>query len=60
MLTAKQYKSVLSLYNKEYSIRAINSITGHSRNTIRKIIDKKKPEPFKTPVKPSKLDNFKA
>ena len=60
MLTAKQYKDVLSLYKKEYSIRAINSITGHSRNTIRKIIAKKKPGPFKTPVKPSKLDNFKA
>lgn len=60
MLTAKQYKRVLSLYDKEYSIRAINSITGHSRNTIRKIIDKKTPDPFKTPIRPSKLDNFKA
>jgi transposase len=60
MLTVQQYKKTLSLYDKGYSIRKINAITGHSRNTIRKIIKNKTPQPFNAPVRPSKLDNYKS
>jgi len=60
MLTAQHFKKALSFYDKGYSIRRINTITGHSRNTIRKIIENKTPRPFNTPARPSKLDNYKS
>lgn len=60
MLTAQQYKKVQLLYDKEHSIRIINTITGHSRNTIRKVLKNKTPQTFNTPSKPSKLDNYKS
>jgi transposase len=42
-----------------HSIRAIAKMTGHSRNTIRKVLQQNKPEPFHKPDRTSKLDYFK-
>ena len=60
MLTPQQYKKIKSFYEIGYSIRKINRITGYSRNTIRKIIENPTPQPFNTPVRSSKLDNYKS
>lgn len=59
MLTLAQYKKILSLYNQGHSIKNIRKLTGHSRNTIRKVLDIKAPPPFKTSSRPSKLDDYK-
>jgi transposase len=59
MLTPVQYKKILSLYNQGHSIRNINKLYGHSRNTIRKVLNIKIPSSFKTPFRPSKLDDYK-
>lgn len=40
------------------SITAITRLTGHSRNTVRRILRQLKPEPFKTPTRSSCLDEF--
>jgi transposase len=59
MLTSVQYKKIRSLHNKENSIKQISLFTGHSRNTIRKVLKTKTREPFKTPSRASILDKFK-
>ena len=40
-------------------MREIAKLTGHSRNTIRRVIREKVPRAFCTPSRPSKLDPFK-
>jgi transposase len=59
MLTSAQYKKILSFDNQRHSIRNIRRLTGHSRNTIRKVLDIKTPQPFKISPRPSKLDDYK-
>ena len=59
MLTAAKYKSILSLHNQGQSIRGIRKHTGHSRNTIRKVLDIQTPPTFKVLLKPSIIDNYK-
>ena len=41
------------------SLREIAALTGHSRNTIRRVVREKAPTPFHTPPRPSRLDPFK-
>src|SRR5262245_55011018 len=59
MIQWEQWMEIKDLKSQGHSIRAIARITGHSRNTIRKVLGQKKPEPFKSPAKDSKLDEFK-
>jgi transposase len=59
MLTSAQYKKILSLDNQGHSIRNINKLCGHSRNIIRKVLNIKIQTRFKTPFRPSKLDDYK-
>ena len=50
----------IALLHKEgRSLREIAKLTGHSRNTIRRVIREKVPRAFCTPSRPSKLDPFK-
>jgi transposase len=58
MLKSEQYKRILRLDNQGQSIRSIRKITGHSRNTIRKVLDIRTPPPFKICLKPSILDGY--
>jgi len=58
MLNPSQYKKILSLDNQGNSIRNIARLTGHSRNTIRKVLEIKSPPSFSVPNRPSKLDKF--
>ena len=50
---------IRSLAAEGHSIRAIAEQTGHSRNTIRRILRQRTPEPFQTPVRASKIEAFK-
>lgn len=50
---------IKELKSQGHSIRAIARMTGHSRNTVRKVLQQNKPEPFHTPDRNSKLDEFK-
>lgn len=60
MLSLYFQKKILSLYENEQSIKGIHRITGHSRNTVRKVIKNNKPYTFKTSSRPSKLDKYKS
>lgn len=59
MLTPGQYKKILLLDKQGQSIRSIRKLTGHSRNTIRKVLDIQTPPPFKVSPRPSILDGYK-
>ena len=47
------------LHRQGHSIRAIARMSGHSRNTVRKVLAANSPSDFKTPKRASKLDPFK-
>jgi transposase len=59
MIQWEQWMEIKELKSQGHSIRAIARMTGHSRNTIRKVLAEKKPEPFHSPDRTSKLDEFK-
>ncbi len=59
MLTEDKWMDIKILHKEGHSIRQIAQRTGHSRNTIRRMLRQSKPEPFKSPKKTSKLDEFK-
>jgi transposase len=42
-----------------HSIRKIANLTGFSRNTVRRVLREKAPQPFQSPERGSKLDSFK-
>ena len=50
---------IKSLKQQGYSIRAIAELTGHSRNTVRRILRAHKPKAFATPKRTSTLDAYK-
>ncbi len=59
MISLYFQKKILSLYKNDQAINGIQRITGHSRNTIRKVIRNKKPYTFKISSRPSKLDKYR-
>ncbi len=59
MLSLYFQKKILSVYENGHSIKGIHRITGHSRNTVRKVIRNKKRFTFKTSPRLSKLDKHK-
>jgi len=60
MISVYFQKKILSLYENNQAINCIQRITGHSRNTVRKVIRNKKPYTFKTSLRPSKLNKYKS
>ena len=58
MLSPDQFMDIALPYKKGRSLREIAKLTGHSRNTIRRVIGEKVPRAFCTPSRPSKLDLF--
>jgi transposase len=60
MLKLPDYMDILTLKKEGNSIRAIAQMSGHSRNTIRRVLRGEHSLQFKTPTKTSKLDSFKA
>jgi transposase len=59
MLTSAQYTRIITLDNQGHSIKNISKLYGYSRNTIRRVLKIKIPQSFKTPFRPSKLDDYK-
>ena len=59
MITVYQSMDITELHASGHSIRAIERLTGHSRNTIRKILRGQHTHRFATPQRASKLDPFK-
>lgn len=51
--------NIKQLHQQGHSLKAITRLTGHSRNTVRRVVRQPKPEPFKTPARSSCLDEFK-
>jgi transposase len=47
------------LHLQGHSIRKIANLTGFSRNTVRRVLREKAPQPFQIPERGSKLDPFK-
>jgi len=59
MLCQDQTMDILLLRKQGYSMRKIARESGHSRNTVRRIVREGAPRSFRTPVRASKLDAFK-
>jgi transposase len=59
MLSLDQHMDIKHLHKQGHSIRQITRMTGHSRNTVRKVLAAKEAPVFKTPKRSSKLDAFK-
>lgn len=59
MLSTDQFMDIALLHREGRSLREIAALTGHSRNTIRRVVREKAPTPFHTPPRPSRLDPFK-
>ena len=59
MLNWEAWMNIKHLHKEGHSIKAITRLTGHSRNTVRRILRQAKPEAFKTPARSSCLDEFK-
>lgn len=59
MLTVEEWMDYKDLAAQGCSVREIARRTGKSRNTIRRHLLERTPEPFQTPVRLSKLDPYK-
>ena len=59
MLSTDQFMDIALLHREGRSLREIAALTGHSRNTIRRVVREKAPSAFHTPPRPSRLDPFK-
>jgi len=60
MLNLDQFMNIRFLQKQGHSVRAIARLTGHSRNTVRKLLRATRAPIPKSRVRPSKLDPFKA
>jgi transposase len=60
MHTLEEWMDVHALARQGFSKRKIAELTGHSRNTVRRLLRQTTPQPFQPPPRPSRLDAFKA
>ena len=58
MLKLEEWMDVHALKKEGHSIKAIAKLTGHSRNTVRRVVHEKMPRPFPQPERGSCLDPF--
>lgn len=60
MIQWEQWMDIKELHRQGHSIHAIVHLTGHGRNTVRKVLRQKAPEPFQAPRnRRTILDEFK-
>jgi transposase len=59
MLNLDQFMNIRFLHKQGHSAREIARLTGHSRNTVRKLLSATRPPSPATRVRPSKLDAYK-
>lgn len=60
MLELDQFMNIHLLRKEGHSIRKIAHLSKHSRNTVRKILKQRAPQPPQKRQRPSQLDEFKA
>src|SRR5260221_14001597 len=60
MLRLEQWMDLHVLHKQGHSIRAIAELSGHARNTVRKMLRQSPPKGFQKPQRPSHLDPFKS
>jgi transposase len=60
MLRMEEWMDIKMLKQQGHSIRQIAELTGYSRNTVRKVLREKAPQPFNKPERDSLLDPFKS
>ena len=59
MLSWEVWMEIKQLSKEGHSIKAITRLTGHSRNTVRRVLRQPQPTAFKKPSRQSLLDEFK-
>jgi transposase len=59
MLKLEEWMDIKDLHRQGYSIRKITQVTGYSRNTVRRKLKEKTPQPFAVAPRASQLDPFK-
>ena len=59
MIRSEPWMDIKELHRQGLSQRQIARRTGHSRNTIAKVLGQTLPQPFQSPVRKSCLDPFK-
>ena len=59
MLTVEAWMDIKSLRRDGHSIKAIVRLTGHSRNTVKRVLREAGPQPFRKPRRQSMLDPYK-
>jgi transposase len=59
MLSAEVWMDIKHLHREGQSIKAITRLTGHSRNTVRRVLWQPTKQPFNKPARHSLLDEFK-
>ena len=59
MLNSEDWMDFKLLLKQGHSIRQIADLTGHSRNTVRRLLRQQAPQPFQKPKRKSLLDDFK-
>lgn len=59
MIQPETWMDIKHLHQQGLSQRQIARRTGHSRNTVAKLLAQKTPQPFHTPPRPSCLDPYK-
>lgn len=59
MLRLEPWMDIHVLHKQGHSIRAIAELSGHARNTVRKLLRQSTPKPFQKPQRSSQLDPLK-
>jgi len=59
MLQLEQWMNIHVLHKQGHSIRAIAELSGHARNTVRKVLRQNRPKAFEKPQRSSQMDPFK-
>jgi transposase len=60
MISLEVWMDIKLLRQQGHSIREVARLTGLSRNTVRRALRQKSPQPFQAPERKSKLDDFKS
>jgi transposase len=60
MLRLEQWMDLHVLHKQGHSIRAIAELSGHARNTVRRVLRQNAPKPFQKTPRSSLLDPFKS
>ena len=59
MITPEKWMDIKELHKQGLSIREIARRSGHSRNTVARLLEQKTPRPFARPKRTSNLDPYK-